>query len=145
MSGQSGFSGTPMRAGGPGGFDEGTGMTTPSFMGGFQSSPSPNFPGMQSNPRMPMMGNVPNITPPQGMHSFQPPDSVQRMPGGFGLSPQLLQMIAGLQSRSPKFTATAPPPAQSGWGANPMFRPAQNPYGQNNTPPAINSSGNMSR
>lgn len=55
------------------------------------------------------LGNQYQMTPPQGM-PMQPqmPDSVQRMPGGFGLSPQLLQMIASLQARNPKFTPQMP-------------------------------------
>lgn len=36
--------------------------------------------------------------------------NVQRQPGGFGISPQLLQMIAALQSRSPQFRPQAPQP-----------------------------------
>src|SRR6185295_4314664 len=58
------------------------------------------------------------------------PSSVQRMPGGFGLSPQMLQMIASLQSRSPKFT---PGQVPNQFGVMPQQRPPtiiNNPYAQ---------------
>lgn len=57
--------------------------------------------------------------PPMGAQA-QLPASVQRMPGGFGISPQLLAMIAKLQQRAPMAQPQAPvypaykPPVQPG-------------------------------
>ena len=72
------------------------------------------------------LGNQYQLTPPQN-GSFQMPSSVQRMPGGFGLSPQMLTMIAALQQRQPKFT---PGQVPNQFGVVPGFKPAQNPYQQ---------------
>lgn len=63
---------------------------------------------------------------PMGVQGYSIPDSVQRMPGGFGLSPQLLQMIAGLQQRSPQFTPNLTPKAPMFGGPRPTT--IQNPY-----------------
>lgn len=73
----------------------------------------------QAYPQFPMQGQGGQAQP----MGVQMPASVQRMQGGFGISPQLLQMIAQLQSRQPQ-----------GGGFNPaqfMQKPApmiQNPY-----------------
>lgn len=56
--------------------------------------------------------------------------AVQRMPGGFGLSPQLLSMIAGLQSRNPQFTTqTSPPQVRPPVIPNPYSVAPQNVFG----------------
>lgn len=77
------------------------------------------------------LGNQYQMTPPQGMPlpNTDMPQSVQRMPGGFGLSPQLLQMIAQLQARTPRFSPQQPPAQQQFGGRPPIgFNMARNPY-----------------
>lgn len=64
--------------------------------------------------------------------------NVQRMPGGFGLSPQLLAQIAALQSRSPHFNPQPVPQAR----AFPVFQGQyQNPYQRNIGGPGSGGSG----
>lgn len=72
------------------------------------------------------LGNQYQMTPPQGMPlpNTDMPSSVQRMPGGFGLSPQLLQMIASLQARTPRFAPQMP--QQPNFGV-PRFPTGYNP------------------
>lgn len=76
------------------------------------------------------LGNQFQMTPPQN-GTLQMPQSMQRTPGGFGLSPQMLQMIARLQQRTPQFTPGQVPPKFGAWGGGGQgFTPAQNPYAQ---------------
>jgi hypothetical protein len=74
------------------------------------------------------LGNQYPVTPSIGQSLPDMPSSVQRMPGGFGLSPQLLQMIASLQARNPKFVPQAPPPSGPFGGQVQQIR---NPYSPN--------------
>lgn len=86
--------------------------------------------GYQGVPGQGVMGGSPM--------GSQLPSSVQRMPGGFGLSPQLLQMIGQLQNRTnqgqqpfnvaqfqPRPQAPIPQAASgmlAGYGSNPYSR-----------------------
>ena len=94
----------------------------PNVMNGLNGGQINGMQGGGLGNQLPQPNAMPNIG-----NQTQIPGSAQRMPGGFGLSPQLLQMIASLQSRSPHFS----PAPQRAQPFMPMMFNPNSPYGPN--------------